>query len=91
MTKAKKSDATKIFVIVENSFEYNDEYYYRNGDGGNPKIYYTSEKEAMERCQQLNEFARASACKEDYSDGYSDDFDINEVVFYDVYPVLIGE
>ena len=90
MPKSKKSESKEIFVIVENSWEYNDEYYYRSGDGGTPKLYFLTKKEADERCQQLNDFARSSADPADYSDGYSD-MDMSSYDFYDVYSITLGE
>ena len=90
--KKSKTSTGEIYVVVENSFEYNDEYYYRSGDGGIPKVYFTSKQEAEERCQQLNEYARSSASAEDYNDGYNDsEFSLDNIVFYEVFTITLGE
>lgn len=90
MAKQKSTEEKKVYVIVENSFEYNDEYYYRNGDGGVPKLYFTSLKEAEERCDQMNQHARASADPADYSDGYGENC-IDDIEFFGVYGITLGE
>lgn len=47
----------KIFVVTETEYEYNDEYYYTNGDGGEPVEAYTTKDKAetacVERCAEL--------------------------------------
>lgn len=49
------STKDKIYIIVELGWEYNDENYYRpESDGGKPKNYSTSKKEADKMCGLLN-------------------------------------
>jgi len=61
-----------IYLVMEQGYEYNDEYYTRV-DGGSPKSFFTNKKKAEEAAEakNLEEFKRL--IKEDYIRDYSND------------------
>lgn len=42
------------YVIVKREFEYNDEYYYSEGEGGVPISIHTNKEEAISKAKDLN-------------------------------------
>ena len=61
-----------IYLVMEQGFDYNDEYYYRV-DSGSPDSFFTNKKKAEEAAEakNLEEFKRL--VKEDYIREYSSD------------------
>ncbi len=70
LSGAKMSET--FYVLMEQGFEYNDEYYTRT-DGGNPKNVFTNRKKAEAACEEKNleEFKRL--VKEGYIREYTSD------------------
>jgi len=64
---------TTAYIVTQVSWNYNDQYYYRDeGGGSNPVIAYRNRNKALEHCLQDN----INALKElEYLDEYSDDLE----------------
>lgn len=63
-----------IYLVMEQGFDYNDEYYFRT-EGGHPTNFFTNKKKAEEACDKKNlaEFKRivnSNEIREYTSDGF---------------------
>ena len=70
----------KIFVILENSFEYNDQTHYPPESGGGHPVVYSEDKAAIEKeCEErnlakfLSEFETLNDWSEDFSYAFSEE------------------
>ena len=88
-----------IYLVMEQGFDYNDEYYFRV-DGGHPDSFFTNKKKADEACakKNLDEFKRVineGYIREYTSDGFdgliSEDATEDELYFEDgIFQTLFG-
>lgn len=49
-----KEQTGKLYIVVEESFEYNDEWYYKAGDGGEPLKAFRNKANADAECLRMN-------------------------------------
>lgn len=90
---------SEIYVIVENGFDYNDEYYTQlESCRGTPVKYYTDKALAEEVCKEMNIKARDEANPQEYIEDYSfeessveeDDTKMESITFFEVMTVPLG-
>ena len=64
----------KIYLVCEVGFDYDDNNYYRNGDGGLPRTAYTSLEKAVEACDKLNVQAFKNLVETSEIGDYTDEY-----------------
>lgn len=93
-----------IYLVMEQGFDYNDEYYFRT-EGGHPNSFFTNKKKAEEACAKKNlaEFKRiinSNEIREYTSDGFDglisentveDELDFEEGIFKTLFGMTAWE
>lgn len=85
---------SEIYVVMSVGWEYDDNYYHKpEHGGGNPECYYVNKEDAESKCHEFNIQARSQHHPGDFQtyDHEGDEFDMNEIDFFVVVPVQVGD